>query len=183
VMALWMSESPAALTLNILPVVVLMGVNFSLHARYLLEKPANRTLLMLLSVLDVAMVSAIVLGWDGQRGLQSPFFVYYYPLLVAFAFVFPPRLTAWFAGAVLVAYAAVCLTLDPSIVTSAKELKVLAVRLITLGAMGGLGTYYWRIQRAAQRGLASGGHTAPPEAEDEWALGARSSAAASPAAA
>ncbi len=150
IMAMWMSESPEALTLNILPVVVLMGVNFYLHARYLLEKPANRALIQLLSGLDVTVVTAIVLGWNGQRGIESPFFVYYYPLLLAFAFVFPPRLTAWYAGAVLAAYAAVCLTLDPSIVLDASELKLLCVRLITLGAMGGLGTYYWRIQRTGE---------------------------------
>jgi hypothetical protein len=149
VTALWLSEDPTSLTLNILPVVVLMGVNFYLHARYLLERPANRALIQLLSAVDLAMVTAIVAGWDGMRGLASPFFVYYYPLLLAFGFVFPPRLTAAFTGAVLATYAAVCLLIDPTMAADASSLKMLVVRLITLGAMGGLGTFYWRIQRTA----------------------------------
>lgn len=155
VMAMWLSDSSAALTLNILPVVVLMGINFYLHARYLLERPANQVLIKLLSAVDLAMVTAIVVGWDvdgAGRGLASPFYVYYYPLLLAFAFVFPPRLTAAFTAAVLAAYTTACLGLNPAMVADASELKLLVLRLITLGAMGGLGTYYWRIQRRSADG-------------------------------
>ena len=160
VMAMWLSDSSEALTLNILPVVVLMGVNFYLHARYLLERPANQLLVTLLSAVDLIMVTAIVVGWDVEgagRGLANPFYVYYYPLLLAFGFVFPPRLTTTFTAGALAAYATACLGLDPSMVLDASQMKVLVIRLITLGAMGGLGTYYWRIQRRGGLGTPGGG--------------------------
>ena len=147
IMALWMSDAPQALVVNILPVVVLMAVNFYLHARYLLERPANATLTQALSTLDIAMITAIIAVWDGHRGLESPFFVYYFPVLLGVAFVFPPRFTAVFTGTALAAYTAVCLATDLSFVSDPSSLKLLAVRLITLGAMGGLGTFYWRLQR------------------------------------
>ena len=165
VMALWLSESSEALALNILPVVVLMGINFYLHARYLLEKPANHLLVTLLSVLDLAMVTAIVIGWDVEgagRGLANPFYVYYYPLLLAFGFVFPPRLTAAFTAAVLAAYATACIGLDPKMVSDPGILKDLTVRLITLGATGALGTYYYRLQRSAGAGSGPRADDAPP---------------------
>ena len=169
-MAMWLSETSEALTLNILPVVVLMGINFYLHARYLLERPANRLLVTLLSAVDLLMVTGIVIGWDVEgagRGLANPFYIYYYPLLLAFGFVFPPRLTATFTAGVLASYATACLALDPAMVTDPGTLKDLAVRLITLGAMGALGTYYYRLQRRIPTPGFGGRASAASEDPDE----------------
>ncbi len=61
--ALWAAESIAELALAIGFVVVLMGINFFVHGRYLMERPANRSLLLLVAVVDTAIITLIVLAW------------------------------------------------------------------------------------------------------------------------
>jgi hypothetical protein len=153
---LWSARSAAEMTVNMLLVVLLMALNFFLHARYLLEKPANPTLIRLLGVLDLLVVGAIVLSWHAARGFESSFFVLYYPLLVAFAFVFPARQVAVFAGTAVATYTGVCLVADQSLVTRIADVKVLTIRLVTIASVAGLATYYWRFQRDARRSTASG---------------------------
>jgi hypothetical protein len=142
------AQESTELALGVLPIVGLMAVNFYLHGRYFLERPSNLVQITTASALDVALVSAIVLFWHsngvaGQTGLASPFFIFYYPVLLAFAFVLPRRLTVIFTTSTAATYAAVCI---PDL-TSITGTKVLVLRLVTMAAMGGLGTFYWRIQR------------------------------------
>jgi hypothetical protein len=149
---LWTAKESTQLALGVLPIVGLMAVNFCLHGRYFLERPSNVLQITTASALDVALVSAIVLLWHpssvaGQTGLASPFFIFYYPVLLAFAFVLPRRLTVIFTAATAATYAAICLP-DVTSITSA---KVLVLRLVTMAAMGALGTFYWRIQRDRRR--------------------------------
>ncbi len=139
------------LVIGIWPVVGLMALNFYLHGRRLAERPANPQLITVASVLDVAVISVVVatgLG-SGQAGIESAFFVAYYPVVLAFAFVMQPRATFAFTVLVLGAYAGA--TGLHALVTDAPmgpmELESFAARLVTLAAMGGLGTYFWRIQR------------------------------------
>jgi hypothetical protein len=149
---LWTAKGSTELALGVVPIAGLMVMNFYLHGRYFLERPSNVAQITTASAIDVALVSAIVLLWHsssvaGLTGLASPFFIFYYPVLLAFAFVLPRRLTVVFTSATAAAYAAVCLP-DVASITSA---KVLVLRLATMAAMGGLGTFYWRIQRDRRR--------------------------------
>jgi hypothetical protein len=149
---LWTAQATTELALGVLPIVGLMAVNFYLHGRYLLERPSNVLQIVTASAIDVGLISAIVLLWQSsavadRTGLASPFFVFYYPVLLAFAFVVPRRLTVVFTGATVAIYAAICLP-DVTSITSA---KVLVLRLATMTAMGALGTFYWRIQRDRRR--------------------------------
>lgn len=153
IMTLWMSSTPESLALSIVPVVVLMGLNFYLHARQMLDRPANPLLVKLISGIDLCMITAIVSTWDGHVGLESPFFVYYYPVVLAFAFVFPPRQAAMYSAIALAAYILSCLTADPEIVSRTADVKLLTVRLVALASMGGLGTYFWREQRRQARAV------------------------------
>ena len=144
---LWTAQKSTQVALGILPIVGLMVLNFYLHGRYLLERPSNIVQITAASTIDVALVSAIVLVWQstsGLTGLASPFFVLYYPVVLAFAFVMPRRLTLIFTASTAAAYAAICL---PDL-TSITAVKVLVLRLATMAAMGGIGTFYWRIQRS-----------------------------------
>jgi hypothetical protein len=150
-LTLWTASSVAEITINTLLIVVLMAMNFFLHGRYLMERPANRSLLVAISLIDLVVITAIVTVWQGQVGLASQFFVFYYPVVLAFAFVLPPRLTVVYTALALAAYAAVCLLVGEGFAGSAADYKLLTMRLITLASMGGLGTYYWRIQRARRR--------------------------------
>jgi hypothetical protein len=149
---LWTAKESTELALGVLPIVGLMALNFYLHGRYFLERPSNVLQITTAGAVDLALVSAIVLLWHsssvaGQTGLGSPFFVFYYPVLLAFAFVLPRRLTVIFTAATAATYAAICIP-DVTSITSA---KVLVLRLVTLAATGALGTFYWRIQRDRRR--------------------------------
>ena len=150
-LALGRSASPPELALTISPVLVLLLVNFYLHGRYLVEQPANERLVLLTSVLDLLMVTVMAALWRGPAGIGNPYFVLFYPIVFAFALVFPPRLALAHTATALVLYALFVLLGWPTVLDSARELKVLVERLITLGAMGGLGTYYWRILREQRR--------------------------------
>jgi hypothetical protein len=154
---LWTAQKSTDVAFGVLPIVALMILNFYLHGRYLLERPSNLVQITAASTIDVALVSAIVLVWQstsGLTGLASPFFVLYYPVLLAFAFVVPRRLTLIFTACTAAVYTAICLPDVTSITTA----KVLVLRLATMAAMGGIGTFYWRIQRSRRHdGLEAAG--------------------------
>jgi hypothetical protein len=146
------AEATSDLVIGIWPVVGLMALNFYLHGRRLAERPANPHLIALASVLDLVVISIVVatgLG-TGQAGIESAFFVAYYPVVLAFAFVMQPRATFAFTALVLGAYAGASVLGSGASMTTT-ELESFAARLITLAAMGGLGTYFWRIQRGRRR--------------------------------
>lgn len=207
-LTLWVTQDPGQLAVTIVPVVVLVAVNFYLHGRYITERPANSKLVMAVGIVDLAVITAAVLVWPGGKGFFSPFYVLYFPVLLSFAFVMPRKVTIAFTAVALAAYLGTVLvaeviyephSLYPSAATSVevgvrrslsgqtvdektiaatvKEktkdevglymlttaglgdekidvIKVLVMRLITLAAMGGLGTYYWRIQRDRRRDAA-----------------------------
>lgn len=155
ILILWTSSSVNELTKATLLIVPLIGINFFVHGRYLMEKPANKLLLIGLSLVDLALVTIILLTWTEQTGLQSNFFVFYYPMVMAFAFVFRPSMTVGYTAVALISYALVCIIVEPSLLINAAALEVLIIRLITLASMGGLATTYWRIQRKQRREIIS----------------------------
>jgi hypothetical protein len=147
VLALWQAETIAAITLPIGFMILLMVVNFYLHGRYLLRRPVNSILVYATSGVDLLIIVLIVLFWSIGRGggAESPFFAFLYPAVLAFALVFPPRITATYAGVALAAY--VLAVLLGSGIGDLAAQKDLLMRVVTLGATAGLGTYFWRIQR------------------------------------
>ena len=153
VLALWSASTVLELTGAILIVVALMAINFFVHGRYLMERPANRLFLLGTSLLDLTIITLLLVNWQGKVGLESPFFILYYPILFSFALVFPPRLTGIYTLIVLALYVGVCLGLNPRIVTEINLINSLLTKLITLAAMSGLGTFYWRIQRDQRRAV------------------------------
>lgn len=159
VLVLWTAENISQLIVGTLPVVALMAMNFYLHGRQMAEKPANAALITLASLLDIAVITTVILIWPDseQKGLASPFFVFYYPVVLAFAFVMRPRFAIGYTAVALAAYVGACTLAHVWVETgsadgaSAFDLETLTARLITLGAMGGLGAFYWRIQRERRR--------------------------------
>lgn len=150
-LALWSATEVGQLIISILLVVALMAVNFFVHGRYLMERPVNNVLLFGLSIVDLILVTLIVLAWSGEVGLESPFFIFYYPIMLAVSFVFPPRVTSGYLLAALVVYGLAILVADPGVLLSSQELEIIATRMVTMAATGLLGTYYWRIQRQRRR--------------------------------
>jgi hypothetical protein len=149
VAALWSADTSHELSTRIMLGIGLMAVNVLLHGRYLIERPANYALLALAAAADLAFITAILGLWD-PRGLDNPYFVFFYPILFAVALVFPPLLATAYGIVALVLYTGVCLVTGGGIDTSA-DLKRLVMRLITMAAAVGLGTFYWRIQRERRR--------------------------------
>jgi hypothetical protein len=184
-------------------VVALMAINFFIHGRYVMERPANRLLLMVAGVLDLLIISFFVLAWDwrGNQGLNSEFYIFYYPMVFAFALVFPPRATLRYALLAIGLYLGACVLglllpggwpvqaarpwPQPGFTETLALLlpggwlapagvaifKIVVSRLVTLAAMGGLGTFYWRIQRQRRRQAAA----LPPQLKNLPQAGRRSS--------
>jgi hypothetical protein len=149
VVIVWTATSTSDLAGRVLLVVALMALNFFLHGRYLVERPLNRAVVMVAGLVDVVLITSVILLWSG--GFESQLFVLYYPVVFAFALVFRPRLAAAFTATTLALYAAACVLAGTSFLADVDLDKNLLERLITLAAMGGLGTYYWRIQRERRR--------------------------------
>ena len=167
--ALLTATDSGQLALAELPIVALMGMNFYLHGRYSVERPSNRLQVLAASAIDVAIITLVVLLWSVEgvigTGLASPFFVFYYPVLVALAFVFPRGLTAVWTAVTVLAYLAACViapvvSATAPVIDDASETKAVVLRLVTIAAMGGLGTFYWRIQRDRRRRMLREGSSA-----------------------
>jgi len=134
-------------------VVGLMAINFFVHGRYLMELPANRSMLLALSLLDLLIITSIVVSGvgGGERGLASPYFIFYYPVVLAVAFVFQPRMSAALIILTLAAYGIASSSVDSGLINNSVLLERLVARMISLGATGGLAAFYWRIQRDRRR--------------------------------
>ncbi len=150
ILILWNTTDAKDLVVAILPIVALMAMNFFMHGRYLVERPANQTLLMLTSVIDLIIITLIVLLWQ-PNGLANQFFIFYYPIVLTVAFVFPRRISVGYMLLVLIAYAGVAFMVNTSLFAEISNQKTLVQRLIIMAAMGGVGTFYWRIQRDRRR--------------------------------
>jgi hypothetical protein len=162
VLVLWRADSTERLALGIVPVVLLLVTNFYLHGRYLLERPANRQLTLLASVLDLVLVAALALSWQGGTALDNPVFLFLYPLVLAVGLVWVPRLAWTYGGIAVVGYAGLAALAG---VHGVDDLKMLVVRMITLAAMAGLGSLYWRSVRREARARA---HTDESPAALAW---------------
>lgn len=149
-MTLWGAKDVSDVQLKILPVLLLIIINFFLHGRYMIERPAGRVLIWLSSLLDVLIVSVVIsLGLPrGQFGLENPFFIFYYPVLLSFALVFAREITAIGIFLTCIIYAGICLLAGLGDQDGA---YALVIRLATLATTGIVGTMYWRIEREGRR--------------------------------
>lgn len=165
ILVLYSSDNLNQMVTGIALIVPLIALNFFVHGRYLMEKPANRLLLIVLGLVDAAVISLIIAFWPGDRGLFSQFYVFYYPIILAFAFVFPGRLSLIYTGFVLLLYSATCVVFSPAFLGDMVEIERLVIRLITLAATGMLGAYYYRIQRSRRRQIVKEDFASPELAE------------------
>ena len=115
--------------------------------------------------MDLLIITMLVVAWPleaGETRLDNPFFLFYYPMVLSFAFVMPRKIEACYTATAIAVYTlAMLLLVDMAVVPDHPEyssavalqvnLKTLAVRVIALAAVGGLGNYFWRIQRTRRR--------------------------------
>ena len=147
ILALWSTSSVNQLVGAVIFIVPLMVINFFVHGRYLMEKPVNKMLLTVLSAVDILIITLLIIFWPTGKGLMSQFYIFYYPLILAFAFVSTARSSSIYTIFTLVLYTAACSLVDLPLVLDSAWMERLVLRLITMAAMGLLGAYYWRIQR------------------------------------
>jgi hypothetical protein len=143
-LALFHANSIAAMERSLIPLLFLVAVNFFLQGRYMMRLPANALLLQILSFVDLAVITVIVMSGNPE------FFVFYYPVVLAYSMVFVRRLALIFTGALAIGYTVVSVLAAPGIHFNGDE-ETLAIRLVTLLGTTLLGTMYWRIQRARGR--------------------------------
>ena len=77
------------------PIVLLMFMNLYLHGRYLMEKPVGVSLLLLTSLMDLVIITLLVFLWPmeaDETRLHNQFFIFYYPMVLAFGFVMPRKI-------------------------------------------------------------------------------------------
>jgi hypothetical protein len=147
VLALWSADTTSSLIVPVTSLILLMALNFYLHGRYLRRQPVNAAFIYVTSAIDLIAVALIMVSWTQGRGagLASPYFIFFYPILLAFALVFRPRLTAIFATTAIGLYLSIVLL--GSGIGDVDAAKVLLQRLATFTATAGLGTYFWRVRR------------------------------------
>ncbi len=152
-LTLWRADQIEDITGVIYPLIGLVGLNFFLHGRILTGSPIRRELILISSVIDVALISSIVgmASWKAESGIDNPFYVFYYPVLLAFALVFPWRLAIPFGAAVIAVYASIVVAsgLGPE---TMQAYETLVARGVTMASMVLLGSLYWRIQRSWRHG-------------------------------
>jgi hypothetical protein len=146
-LVLWTSATVTHLTQTVPFFLALMAMNFFLHGRYVMGSPLNRAAVMVTSVIDLVLITAIVVLWPGSHGLHNQFFVLYFPVVFAFALVFTRKVEAAYTVLAIVAYAGACFITGTVPLDLGHDDKVLVMRLIVIAAMGFLGNYYFRIQR------------------------------------
>ena len=106
---------------------LLLATNAYLHYRLATERSVSWRWMLALNALDVAMLSA---GVVAHRGLETTFFVGYYPSLAMFAVVFGSvRLTLGWVTMTAVVYAALCLAVEPGLDFSADDEEILLIRV------------------------------------------------------
>jgi hypothetical protein len=150
------AQDVADIQIPMIPLVLLIAANFYLHGRFVMRKPANAILLTIATSVDFLFITlVIVLGAGGETGINNPFFVLYFPVMLAYSLVFPRRRALAMAIILIVVYLLICLFLPPGVSIANGDEKVLAVRVVMLLITALLGTMYWRIQRMRRRGKES----------------------------
>jgi hypothetical protein len=84
------------------------------------------------------MLVALFFAWTGPSGVANPCYLLLYPVVFSIGLIFPPRISWVFTAGCLGVYA----VLSPPLL--AGDPKVVVVRLITLAAVCGLASLYWR---------------------------------------
>jgi hypothetical protein len=139
-LALYHANNVASMEKALIPLLILVAANFFLQARYAMRLPANALLLHVGSFFDLAVISVLITTGNAD------FFVFYYPVALAYALVFVRKLTLIFTAVLGIGYTTVSLLLPPGIHFNGDE-ETLAIRLVTLLGTTLLATMYWRIQR------------------------------------
>ena len=120
----------ASYTSNMLSILPILLLNAYVHHHIRSNRTITWRWLLVLSAVDMVVMVGIVVVSDG---LQSRYFVGFYPLLAVFAAVFTSfRVSFAWTTMVVFVYVAVSLAVEPGLVLAALDEMVLVIRLITM---------------------------------------------------
>jgi hypothetical protein len=150
-LTLWRAEDINDVTTPIYLLLGLIAMNFVLHGRFLTGSPMRREVVLASCLVDALIITLVIASssWKAQSGVDNAFYIFYYPVVLGFALVFPWRLSFLFALEVMGAYAALILLPSPNLEVG--DYEALVARLVTIGSTAVLGNMYWRIQRQWRR--------------------------------
>lgn len=140
-LTLFRADNIAAMERALVPLLALVAANFFLQARYMMKLPANGMLLRLGSLVDLGVATAVIAAGNRE------FFVFYYPVILAYGLVFARRATLVYTAVLALVYTGVIVLTGHRLQLNGDE-EALAMRLVTLLGTTLLGTMYWRLQRA-----------------------------------
>jgi len=140
-LALYRASNVASMEKALIPLLTLVAANFFLQARDAMRLPANALLLHLGSFFDLAVITVLI------TTSHADFFVFYYPVALAYSLVFVRKLALIFTTVLGIGYTTVSLLVPPGIHFNGDE-ETLAIRLVTLLGTTLLASMYWRIQRS-----------------------------------
>ena len=149
----WRAETTSEAILPTYLLVGLIAMNFLMHGRFIVGSPMRKEVVLASCIVDVGIISLVILTarWDAASGLDNPFYIFYYPVILGFALVFPWRLTMTFAALVIAIYAAAVFLDAPFSLSNSQMSEPMIARLVTLGSTAVLGNMFWRIQRQWRR--------------------------------
>lgn len=164
ILAIWTSREVGTLVLTIPWFLALIAINFFFHGRYVMGSPLNRSVVIAASVADLLLITGILAFWPATKGVNSGLFVLYYPVVFAFALVFPRLLEASYTVLAMGLYVIACFIGSglPAMLHDT-EPKTIVMRLVVLAAMGFLGNFYFRLQRDRLRRASTGAQSAMEE--------------------
>ncbi len=105
-------------------------------------------LALALSIADLVVITG---GLYIRGGLGNDYYVFYYPALLGFSFIFPGRASFGALAVVIALYVAMALTISPTLSTAQGQEKVLFIRLITMLGMVTAGTLINGWERSRRR--------------------------------
>jgi hypothetical protein len=152
VLTLWRAEAIGDVMAPIYLLLGLVAVNFVLHGRFLTGKPMRREVIVACCIVDVAVISLVIASasWRVDGGINNPFYIFYYPVILSFALVFPQRLTWPFTLGTIAVYLGVCFLSQPEMLQN-ESLETAFARSVTMATAAFLGNMFWRIERQWRR--------------------------------
>jgi hypothetical protein len=141
-MRLYRPDDLTELVISVLGLIAVALVNFALHIQVLMKRPPRIRLVYFASAMDICLITLIT-GMQG--GARSHVFVYYFPAVLAFALVFPSRITIGLTSAVMVMYTGLSLLVsDPGL--QAGDETMLIFRLLALAGVAMVGNRYRAVE-------------------------------------
>jgi len=148
VLTLWDPAPLPTLRIQLVVIFLMAGANFYLHAQTLMRHKVAPNIIYGASAADLITVTLFIVM---NGGAPSQLFTFYFPAVVAFAVVFPTRVTALYTTVTVVSYGLISLGsfryAALTALENSSDSMTLLTRIIILVAFAVCGNLFLRIER------------------------------------